>query len=290
MLDALKAQCTAAGTLLADSVHISVLKAFSKMKPGELVELLENAFSVLENEKQLIDLEGRVLVVGDTHGDAISSVAAFKVEADAYLFLGDYVDRGPYQVANINFLLSRKTEEPEKVVLLRGNHESPLMNCEYGFYWEVVQEYGSEIYELYAKLFSLMPYAATVNSSVFAVHGGIARGIHSARDVLKLTKGDVLPSDKRAFELLWNDPDEGIDLFAPNPRGGGAQLFGRVALESFLENSGLEAVIRAHEYFPSGLRIYFDGKLISIFSCRHYPSTQPKAVLYNDGDWEILPL
>ncbi|MEM3137762.1 MAG: metallophosphoesterase [Thermofilaceae archaeon] len=271
-------------------MHINVLKEFSKMKLNELVELLENAFSVLEGEKQLIDLKGRVLVVGDTHGDVISSVAAFKMEADVYLFLGDYVDRGPYQAANINFLLSRKTEEPEKVILLRGNHESPLMNYEYGFYWEIVQEYGSEIYELYAKLFSLMPYAAIINSSVFAVHGGIARGIHSARDVLRLVKGDVLPSDKRAFELLWNDPDESIDSFASNPRGGGSQLFGRVALESFLEKSGLETVTRAHEYFPNGLHVYFDGKLISVFSCRYYPSTQPKAVLYNGRNWEILQL
>ncbi len=289
MLDASEALCTVEGILSA-SMYGGMLKEFSKVKPGKLVELIESAASIFESEKQLVELEGSVLMVGDTHGDAISSAAAFKVEADAYLFLGDYVDRGPYQIANINFLLSRKVEEPGKVVLIRGNHESPLMNYEYGFYWEVVQEYGSGIYELYTKLFSLMPYAVIVDSSVFAVHGGIARGLHSAKDVLKLAKGDVIPSDRRAFELLWNDPDESIDLFAPSPRGGNAQLFGRVALESFLENSGLRAVIRAHEYFPSGLRIYFGGKLVSVFSCRYYPSTQPKAVLYSGRDWEVVQL
>ncbi|MEM0225652.1 MAG: serine/threonine protein phosphatase [Thermofilaceae archaeon] len=253
---------------------------FSELERESLSELLSEAIKLFESEHSLVEVEGdSVLVVGDTHGDVHSSVRAFSIEAEKYVFLGDYVDRGPYQLENMIFLLAKKLELPEKVYLLRGNHESPITNVHYGFLDEVVYRYGSQIYRLFVEVFSRLPYAALINGTTLAVHGGIATGLKSLSELRSLPRPDEIPENRTAFEVLWNDPSEHSQGFTPSPRGYGIFLFGRDVFEAFAEAAGIRLMLRAHEYFPEGIHEYFDGKIISLFSCRYYPETTPRGLL-----------
>lgn len=258
---------------------------------SELDNLLISSTEFLKEEPQLVEISSdSVIIVGDTHGDLITSRKALRYEAETYVFLGDYVDRGPQQIENINYLLLTKLEEPDNVFLLRGNHESPLMNVLYGFYHEVLSRYGSEAYDNYLKVFSNMPYAALINGDTFLVHGGLASNLNSLDDVRRLPKCDIIPENPLAFELLWNDPSEKTSIFSPSNRGPGIYLFGRKVVETFMENTGVKLIVRAHEFFPSGFYEYFNGKVLSVFSCRFYPDTNPTGLLLESGKWKVISL
>ena len=52
-----------------------------------------------------------------------------------YLFLGDYVDRGPQGLECICLLLAYKIKYPENFFMLRGNHECSSINRIYGYFF-----------------------------------------------------------------------------------------------------------------------------------------------------------
>ncbi len=256
-------------------------------------ELLEMATKKHAADPQLYTVEAEnVLVVGDTHGDVFSSLSAVRKEWDAIVFLGDYVDRGPYQLENLAFLLSLELSHPDRVFLVRGNHESPLMNKRYGFLEVVASRYGLRAYREFQKLFANMSYAALINNTYLAVHGGIARSLKSVQEIISLPKNDSEPVHQTAFEILWNDPDENIDYFEPNPwRGEGVYLYGRKAVEDFLSNNNLKSLIRAHQPYPGGFKEHFGGKTVTVFSCRFYPIERPAALMISgDKGYKPVPL
>lgn len=49
------------------------------------------------------------------------------------MFLGDYVDRTPYGFEVMLLLYSLKIKWPDRIFLLRGNHELESINTAYGF-------------------------------------------------------------------------------------------------------------------------------------------------------------
>jgi len=74
--------------------------------------------------------------VGDIHGclDKLNRLmAACEAHAGArparYVFLGDYIDRGPQSRSVIEFLIGRQAAQPGTIVCLRGNHEQMALDA-----------------------------------------------------------------------------------------------------------------------------------------------------------------
>jgi len=257
---------------------------------GELIEMARELFS---KEPQLIrHSSGEFLIVGDTHGDLETTLNAIRFaekEGLNLLFLGDYVDRGPKQIENITTLLELKLSWNERLTMLRGNHESAEMNRWYGFYNVVASTYGPQLYEKFAELFSQLPYAALIRNKIFCAHGGIPQKLTKIDEIDRFPKGEIDPEHPRALQLVWNDPCEDIEEFAPSWRGGGAMLFGRLAFERFMALNGLELMIRSHEPQDKGYGYLFDGRLLTIFSCRYY-GVRPAGALLRGEEVKIVYL
>jgi serine/threonine protein phosphatase 1 len=74
--------------------------------------------------------------VGDIHGclDKLNRLlAACEAHAGArpahYVFLGDYIDRGPQSRGVIDLLMAKQAAQPGTVVCLRGNHEQMAIDA-----------------------------------------------------------------------------------------------------------------------------------------------------------------
>ena len=83
---------------------------------------------ILVNESNVHSIRSPATIVGDVHGQFRDVIEIFKVGGEIpntnYLFLGDYVDRGAASVETITMLVLLKLRYPNRITLLRGNHES----------------------------------------------------------------------------------------------------------------------------------------------------------------------
>ena len=89
----------------------------------------------------MLKLQSPVYVFGDFHGNIADLIAFSKLlwplgmhlTPGSFLFLGDYVDRGQHSLEVLSYLFAQKIMLPNKVFLLRGNHELRNVNISFSF-------------------------------------------------------------------------------------------------------------------------------------------------------------
>ncbi|MFZ2499406.1 MAG: serine/threonine protein phosphatase [Methanosarcina sp.] len=243
--------------------------------------ILPKVDSIFESEPAVLLIDNEpVMLVGDIHGDlqALEFIIKMreKINCKNILFLGDYVDRGPQGTEVLLSLFSLKIKEPEHVFLLRGNHESVDMNLYYGFFEEIGsdQKFLLRISLTYDK----MPIAAVLSGHTFCVHGGI-NGTESIDTIRK----------EEPFPYLWNDPSKSPGL-TNSRRGSTVKEFGHDIVDGFLKANNLKRIVRGHTALETGYKWWFDGKLLSLFSCPDYAGIGNDAAfsLFENKELEIF--
>ena len=215
-----------------------------------------------------------VTICGDIHGQFDDLMELFKTGGSCpetnYLFMGDFVDRGFNSVETFLLLLALKVRYPDRITLIRGNHESRQITQVYGFYDECMRKYGSiNVWRYCTEIFDYLSLASIIDGKIFCVHGGLSTSINTIDEIRNIDRKQEVPHDGAMCDLLWSDPEVNIKGFSVSPRGAG-YLFGEDIVQSFCLLNNVDFIARAHQLVMEGYKIIFGNKLATIWSAPNY--------------------
>lgn len=275
---------------------------FKDIQYGDNIDLeLEDLYMLASDGKDYVSqdpivlkINGPINIIGDIHGQFTDLVKLIEMggppEDNKYLFLGDYVDRGPNSVESICFILAMKLLWPDNVYLLRGNHEAQDLCAIYGFLAECKERYNEIVFEWFIDLFNYLPLAAVINDNIFCVHGGLSPDITSIEQIEALSRPLDVSTAGPAADLVWSDPLVGLEGWKKSDRGLGS-LFGHDIAEEFLVENNMELMVRAHQATHEGIDFPFDPdrSIMTIFSASNYGGLSGnKAAIAHLSDHNVL--
>lgn len=316
------------GTVQIHSNFERVLTALNRGMPAEPEDLKTVLFSqyltnLLENWRELLYLlasrvrlqhalerqtgllrsfvydllvkDADVVVIGDLHGDIESAweiVAREKIlhgSGKLLIFLGDYFDRGPMQLSTLAFPLYLKVTYPNRIYLLRGNHDEWKNNA--GRFAPVVVGDVGELFltfwmqyfdlSLFNELFHLLeelPVVAQLNKRIGLVHAGLPRPTQAAGEYENITTIDDLNDEKILHEMRWCRPENKDDVIVTGETN---FSIARVHFINFTRRLGWAVIIRGHDPVLDGYELLskYDNRLLTIHSTGRNPR-------YGDGEAE----
>ncbi|KAK4494859.1 hypothetical protein PRZ48_014215 [Zasmidium cellare] len=252
---------------------IESLMTCKQLAEDDVRRLCEKAREVLQDESNVQPVKCPVTVCGDIHGQFHDLMELFKIGGPNpdtnYLFMGDYVDRGYFSVETVTLLVALKIRYPQRITILRGNHESRQITQVYGFYDECLRKYGNaNVWKFFTDLFDYLPLTALIDNQIFCLHGGLSPSIDTLDNIRALDRIQEVPHEGPMCDLLWSDPDDRCG-WGISPRGAG-YTFGQDISEAFNHNNGLTLVARAHQLVMEGYNWSQDRNVVTIFSAPNY--------------------
>ena len=157
---------------------------------------------------------------------------------------GDYVDRGFYSLETFLLLIALKVRYPNRIYMIRGNHESRQITQVYGFYDECLRNFGTaEVWKYCTQVrsprltvdqsprpapadlsvprgvcqpsrtcplqvFDVITLSCVVEDHVFCVHGGLSPSLDTFSDIRSINRVQEVPHDGPMCDLLWSDPED----------------------------------------------------------------------------------
>ncbi|MBA0747067.1 hypothetical protein Gogos_009533, partial [Gossypium gossypioides] len=283
--------------------QIEQLKKCEPLKESEVKALCLKAMEILVEESNVQRVDAPVTICGDIHGQFYDMKELFKVGGDCpktnYLFLGDFVDRGFYSVETFLLLLALKVRYPDRITLIRGNHESRQITQVYGFYDECLRKYGSvNVWRYCTDIFDYLrasnvsdcqgrvlstvsddllcchrllyvSLSALIENKIFSVHGGLSPVISTLDQIRVIDRKQEVPHDGAMCDLLWSDPEENVDGWGLSPRGAGF-LFGGSVVTSFNHTNNIDYICRAHQLVMEGYKWMFNNQIVTVWSAPNY--------------------
>lgn len=253
--------------------QIEQLRRCEPIKESEVKLLCMKAREVLVEEANVQRIDTPVTICGDIHGQFFDLMELFKIGGELpdtnYLFLGDFVDRGYYSVETFLLLIALKVRYPDRIMLIRGNHETRQITQVYGFYDECLRKYGSvNVWRYCTEIFDYLSLASLIEDRILCVHGGLSPSITTIDEIRSLDRKQEVPHDGSMCDLLWSDPED-INGWGISPRGAG-YIFGSDVVKSFNHCNDIELITRAHQLAMDGYKWWFEQNLVTVWSAPNY--------------------
>jgi len=209
-----------------------------------------------------------------------------------YLFLGDYVDRGCFGIECLLYLYTLKIWFPDRLFLIRGNHECRHLTEYFTFKRECLHKYSEKVYDACTESFCALPITGLLDEKFFCVHGGISPELNTISDIDRINRFQEPGSFGLLCDMLWSDPVPNFghenepsahpspvapgQMWGHNSTRGCSYYFTYDAVIKFLERNGLLGVIRGHEAQDAGYVMYRKTptkrfpSVITVFSAPNY--------------------
>lgn len=281
----------------------------SSIDRAEFLSLLDNVMTIIKKERASArigynSIDGglvrvssfkELILIGDVHGDlntllTILEMVKFMDGHSILLFLGDYGDRGIMSVEVYYTLLYLKSRYPDRLIMLKGNHEGPMDLPFYPHDLPVMLEdkfgtHATQIYLRLRELFDLMYIGVLLDGLMLVLHGGVPINLNSLDDIAYAERMHPKRSSNLQ-EILWNDPRE-IQGYRPSARGYG-YYFGKDITEHALDIVGAKLLVRAHEPCK-GYKVNHDGLVLTLFSCKEpYGNDRASYMSISKDEYKVL--
>jgi protein phosphatase len=291
-----------------------------RFRREHIIALTKACQEIVASQPIILQINTPVKIFGDIHGQYEDLMRFFElwgspsedgdINSIDYLFLGDYVDRGVYSLETICLLMALKIKYPDKVHLLRGNHEDMLINSTFGFLEEcqfrLADDNNEEltVFKAINEFFEYLPLGAIIDGEIFCLHGGIGGCLDYISEIEKLQRPLHIvheatnKTEQIVMDILWSDPTEndeelGIqqNMLRDSKGYGNIVKFGPDVVNKFLNNNNLSMIIRAHECVLDGFERFSGGNLITLFSATDYCKRHKNAgaMLIVTTNYEIVP-
>ncbi|XP_051123847.1 serine/threonine-protein phosphatase PP1-like isoform X2 [Andrographis paniculata] len=221
-----------------------------QLSEAEIRQLCVSARHNFLSDPNLLRIRAPVRICGDIHGQYQDLLRLFEYggypPASTYLFLGDYVDRGKQSLETICLLLAYKIRHPDKIFLLRGNHEDAKINRIYGFYDECKRRFNVRLWKIFIDCFNCLPVSALIDDKIICMHGGLSPELKKLEQINEIPRPTDVPDGGLLCDLLWSDPSPRIRGWSDSDRGISC-VFGPDVVAEFLEENDLDLICRGHQ-------------------------------------------
>ncbi|KAH8740960.1 calcineurin like phosphatase with 3x Efhand domains at N-terminus [Cryptosporidium ryanae] len=284
----------------------------------EIIELCDQVVEVIRNENSLIRINkenNAIRIFGGLYGqlsDLLSLFESFSwphyqkgdILSMKYVFLGDYIDFGELSLEIICLLFSLKILYPDRIFLLRGNHEDVSINISSGFLDECNKKFGSNgqfLWERINDVFEFLSLAILINDSIMCLHSGIGKNIKKLEHLENISKPIHVSSDflirenfqnqlenkeetVRILDCLWSEiidsnnsvynfnenkeciNETDVEYNDENSESIKYFKFDTKDVVNFISNNNIELIVRTSENCRNGCESHANDKIITVTS------------------------
>lgn len=281
--------------------------------------LSTGAHRVVYITKLLVEKGTKICLFGDVHGSIHAVLRSilrlislgfignnFILREDfKIIFLGDLVDRNLYSIEMIYFVIKLKLLNPDKVYIIRGNHEDCSISTKYHLHeqFKKLDEVNyKKLYALYCRTWLHLPVAIFLTYDneqyIQLCHGGIYSQVSpitaflNSNSVIKVFSNSNLPPSQYEkimdFQevdfIIENLSDDALARHVLNDNYGRKLPKERKKIylneiNRYIELSKIRGIIRGHQDMFNNTKLLFMVKKESL-KIRNHTEEIPKIELY----------